>query len=181
MSNLPPGDASQPAGRSEYGRKWRAENAGKVREYNRTYGAGWYAANRDRKREQGRQWYLANRDKQLENTARNRLLRMHGMLPEAWSEMWDAQGGKCYLCQRDLEPGATDIEHDRRCCGQSASCRWCRRGLACHSCNVIAGFSGDDPARLVLIAANLRVAMQGVAGRLTDKPVQGQLFSEDQP
>jgi Recombination endonuclease VII len=159
---------------AEAKRRYAAENPEKVREYRRS----WYAGNREKKREAGRQWYRANRERQLKNTHESRLLRRHGMLPGERAVMWDAQEGKCYLCTKPMDPASSDLDHDHRCCGQGESCRWCRRGLACHACNVIIGIAEDDPDLLIVIAANLRIALAAATERLTTKPTQEQLFAE---
>ena len=58
--------------------------------------------------------------------------------------MWERQDCRCYNCDRMLgDPrisrhGASEIDHDHRiCAGKKHSCERCRRGLACHDCNVL--------------------------------------------
>jgi hypothetical protein len=55
----------------EYQRKWRAENADKVRESNRK----WRANNRDKVLENGRKWRANNPDKVLESSKKQREIR----------------------------------------------------------------------------------------------------------
>lgn len=67
--------------------------------------------------------------------------------------IWEAQDGCCYRCRELLTdpripvrgmgskgPDGTwtiKIDHDHKICGQGDhSCNRCRRGLACHHCNV---------------------------------------------
>jgi hypothetical protein len=91
------------------------------------------------------------------------------------------QGGRCYLCELPLDqPGrglagqGWHLDHDHRCTrhtqgdGAAArfrSCLVCRRGLAHPRCNLLLGQVGDDPARLMLIAANLAAARDLYAER----------------
>lgn len=96
--------------------------------------------------------------------------RHRGDLVAARQAMWDAQDGKCYLCERELGPERRAIvEHDHRCCPPNRSCDICRRGLACDLCNWLVGQVGDDPDLMVLIAGNLRAAKEAVTARLTMK------------
>lgn len=107
-----------------------------------------------------------------------RLLARHGLSPGAWQALWDAQGGRCYLCTQRLNADEAVIEHDHRCCPQGYSCTACRRGLSCPHCNLIIGLADDDPDRLIAIAANLRVALEIVGARIAARPaVQGDLLA----
>jgi hypothetical protein len=86
--------------------------------------------------------------------------------------MWDAQLGRCYLCREPLNPEKAVIDHDHGCCPENASCSYCRRGLACHACNMLIGLARDDPDRLALIAVNLRAAVTAGLERAVAKPQQ---------
>lgn len=97
-----------------------------------------------------------------------------GMTPEGLVRMIETQQGLCYLC---LGPLPEDrhflaIDHDHRCCPPGNSCPACRRGLTCHSCNVLIGHAKDDPARLRRIAGNLEAAINAAAPRIACKPAQ---------
>lgn len=84
--------------------------------------------------------------------------------------MWEAQDGKCYLCERPLGPGLMAVvEHDHRCCPAGRSCADCRRGLACNRCNRVIAFVYDDADLLERIAANLRPAVEAVTIRLATR------------
>lgn len=131
-------------------RAWRARNPEKTREW------------RERDREKQRVWQTR---------------RVHGMEPEEWAALWDAQDGRCYLCGADLAKAkAVDIDHDHSCCPPSRSCRTCRRGLACHGCNIAIGNAGDDPARLRQMAEALETAKREVAARMANRETVEQLL-----
>lgn len=196
--------AANPEAAREEARAWRAANPEKVRaaqkayrdshpeeirarraadaEANREYQRAYYASRKAAKRAQGQAYYRANREQVLMRTQRSRLARLHGMRPEELVALWNAQQGRCYLCGQPLGvPGSrgTDLDHDHRCCGPAQSCRYCRRGLACHCCNVIVGFAEDDVDRLLRVAENLRAAVDAVTERLKDRPHAATLFDTD--
>ena len=80
---------------------------------------------------------------------------------------WQAQDGRCYLCERPMGPDLMAvIEHDHRCCPNGKSCAICRRGLACERCNWLLGLAGDDPDLLELAARNFRPVSDAVTARL---------------
>jgi len=91
-------------------------------------------------------------------TQEYRSLRKHGLTPEDFAELWKAQDGRCYLCERDLprERKQVHVDHDHTCCPPRNSCDKCRRGLACQGCNTAIGYANDDPDRMEIMAANLR-------------------------
>lgn len=136
----------------ERGREYRERNPGKDREY--------YVKNHDRIREQARQQYDP-----AKKAAEDRKYR-HGIRLDEWEAMWAAQDGCCYLCGDELTPGkGTHIDHDHNCC-KKRSCGACRRGLACHNCNVAIGLAHDDPARLRRMADALERAQAEMAARI---------------
>lgn len=140
---------------------------GQTPEYFRAY----YAANRDRILARQRELAPQKRDRGRIRQQRHR----HGMRPEDWSALRDAQDGRCYLCGDVLVVGETDVDHDHACCGPGRSCPVCRRGLACHQCNIIIGWAQDDPARLRRIADALEIAKREVAERMTNREPAEQL------
>ncbi len=101
----------------------------------------------------------------------------HGMRPEDWATLWDAQQGLCYLCAKELV-GKVVIDHDHDHCPPGASCPTCRRGLTHHDCNTAIGMAGDDPARLRILADALETAQNAYQARkaATTTPVQALLF-----
>ena len=151
----------------------------KQRERYRRY----YAANTEKKREQARRWSAANPEKKLESSRRSRaanpaavrnsfLRSKHGLYPEGWAALWDAQSGRCYLCGDPLpdDRRRVHVDHDHRHCPPRYSCARCRRGLACGICNYVVGLAGDDPARLRRIARNLERAQRRIRALLPDQP-----------
>lgn len=124
-----------------------------------------------------RAYRAANRDRI--NASRDYFVVMlrhrHGMRPEQWIELWNAQGGKCYLCGYEMEEpngtlkrnGGTTavIDHDHSCCPQNKSCSICRRGLAHVACNSAVGLLFDDPARLRRAADAFEAAQLAVQNR----------------
>ncbi len=122
----------------------------------------WAAANPDRRRASKRR-YLENHPGKSRDA---HLWRRHGMRQEEVAEMWEQQGGDCYLCQEPVELDEVHIDHDHRHCPQDYSCRACRRGLVHHTCNVSIGHAGDDPAKLRRWADNLEVAQRAATERI---------------
>jgi hypothetical protein len=151
----------------------------RAREWHKNY----RAQNREKINAQHREWRAQNRDKVREWRERDRekqriwqTKRVHGMEPEDWDALWDAQGGLCYLCGADLATvKVVDIDHDHSCCPPAKSCAVCRRGLACHGCNIAIGNAGDDPGRLRRMADALEAAKREVAERMTDHEAVRQL------
>lgn len=119
----------------------------------------WAAENRERLNALARDWRAANPERERAKQMRFR----HGpLIAVDYPAMWDAQGGCCYLCGRDLAELDVIIEHDHRCCPEGRSCRNCRRGLACKDCNSAIGLAGDDPNRLRRMADALEAAQRRV-------------------
>lgn len=82
---------------------------------------------------------------------------------------WEAQGGRCYLCSRELvfkEERRVHLDHDHRCCKRGNGCSTCQRGLACLACNLLVGYGQDDPERIHLVADNLAAARTLVEQRM---------------
>jgi hypothetical protein len=147
---------------------WMAQ----YREHNRERINAQHRAWRARNREKVREWRERDREKQRVWQTR----RVHGMEPEDWAALWDAQDGLCYLCGADLAEAKTvDIDHDHSCCPPSRSCKICRRGLACHGCNIAIGNAGDDPVRLRRMADALEAAKRKVTARMADRETVMQL------
>ena len=114
----------------------------------------------ERQRAYDRKRYLENRGYYRSGDLFNR----HGMRPEDWAAMWDAQDGLCYLCGEPLvnEDRRVHVDHDHSCCDPQHSCPICRRGLACNHCNNAIGHVRDDVARLRRMADALETAQAAV-------------------
>lgn len=106
------------------------------------------------------------------------LWQKHGMSAGDLARLREEQQGLCYLCGNPLPDDGyfLAIDHDHRCCPPKRSCAYCRRGLTCHSCNLVIGHAKDDPERLRNIAANLEAALAAVSQRIARKPAQAALF-----
>lgn len=186
---------------SEQNRRYREANTEKIREQR----VGHYQANRGKRRERDRQYYAENRDDVLVRVKRyadaNRpqiqeykhryyqvsgakvrqkvLEGSHGRdIAADWAVMWEAQQGRCYLCERDMDPDDAHVEHWHGCAahGPKKSCRYCRRGLAHQNCNLVVGHAADDPSLLRIIADNLERANADIAARQAVMPQHITLF-----
>jgi hypothetical protein len=136
----------------EYHRRWRAENPDKVARIHQRY----RDAHRDDINERHGRWEKDNADTKRAYGLKYR----HGMTLADWDAMWDAQGGRCYLCQEPLagRSRGTHIDHDQSCCPPQRSCASCRRGLAHSGCNRMVGRAKDDPEWFRRFADNLEMA-----------------------
>lgn len=83
-----------------------------------------------------------------------------GITLEDWDRLLVGQSGRCYLCEKPLRGGRTDIhiDHDHACCPGRRSCGKCVRGLACQTCNQGVGQFRDDPQLMRKVADNLEAA-----------------------
>jgi hypothetical protein len=151
--------------RLEGGRCYREANRDVLREKDNRY----YQANREAHLERTNRYHEANREKINERArgkSRERFLQYkHNMHPGEWIALWDAQLGRCYLCGDPLIEGQAKIEHDHNCCPSPYTCWICRRGLACHDCNIAISFAHDDPARLRRMADALEAAQLEISRR----------------
>lgn len=62
--------------------------------------------------------------------------RVYGLPPGLYEAMYQAQGGRCAICQ--IATGKAKrlaVDHDHSCCPGRISCGRCVRGLLCGSCN----------------------------------------------
>jgi hypothetical protein len=79
--------------------------------------------------------------------------RKQGLSLEQWQALFDAQGGRCAVCNEAVE--TLCVDHDHACCPGPRSCGRCVRGLVCHGCNKLLGFAHDEPAILAAAGAYL--------------------------
>lgn len=145
-------------------RAWAAANPERLRELQKR----WTAANPDRVRASQRKYQETHPEKSREA----HLWRKHGLRPDALAEIWNLQGGNCYLCLEPLGLDEAVVDHDHRCCPKDSSCRLCRRGLTHNGCNVSIGHASDNPALLRLWADNLDAAQRLVEERIAVRPEQ---------
>jgi hypothetical protein len=88
-----------------------------------------------------------------------RWLNRHGLRPEDYAKMWEAQDGRCAICREVPGEGQfLHIDHDHH--------TEVRRGLLCPGCNRGLGQFGDDIDRLLAAVAYLQRA-QAQNGILT--------------
>lgn len=105
--------------------KWRDENKGHIKEYNRKY----------RKRNRSAEWLRNKSDYAMQKT--------YGISLDDYDEMLEQQGGVCKICGSDTPSKRTGrffIDH----CHDTGKVR----GLLCMRCNSAIGFLNDDPALL---------------------------------
>ena len=78
------------------------------------------------------------------------LRRAHGISLDEYRDMLAAQGGKCAICGGDEEvKKRLVVDHDH---GSGEV-----RGLLCSHCNLVLGYSRDNPAALWKAAAYLEI------------------------
>ena len=80
--------------------------------------------------------------------------RVYGLLPGEYDKIYEAQGGKCFICQRAT--GRTRklaVDHDHAI-GDGK--REAVRGLLCKPCNRMLGHGRDDPKMFSRAAAYLK-------------------------
>ena len=70
------------------------------------------------------------RREQVRRSKQRSALRKYGLNPEKYNQLYDRQGGRCALCQR--QQAVLCIDHDHK--------RGTVRALLCHPCNRILGF-----------------------------------------
>jgi hypothetical protein len=87
---------------------------------------------------------LRERNKVKKTRSREKhLLGRYGITPEEYRKLYDAQGGKCFICQKAT--GMTRklaVDHDHKI-GEGK--REAIRGLLCDTCNKILGIAEDKP------------------------------------
>lgn len=94
----------------------------------------------------------------------------YGVSPAKYLEMFEAQGGVCFVCKRpELKRASMAVDHDHRCCAGRYSCGKCVRALLCINCNSLEG----------KLAANLELVHQLLAymdlpARVESLPAEGE-------
>ena len=161
----------------KYRERWRRNreaNGEKIREQKRAAWPAYYARHRQELLDYQRDYNIRNADKVRERNKQRRdpdserarnMLRKHGLRPEGWAALYEAQHGRCYLCGEEMSPEEAAIDHDHACCPRNESCAICRRGIAHDLCNSTIGMGGDDPARLRRMADALEAAQKEVEHR----------------
>ena len=70
----------------------------------------------------------------------------YGLTEAQYQALYEAQGGRCYICQRAKGTGRKRlaVDHDHTCCPGDKSCGECVRGLLCATDNQMLGHLRDD-------------------------------------
>ena len=124
--------------KDDYMRQWREKNA----DHRKAYMANWREGHKEHER-QYREHYKLNR----------RWLRRYGLTRETWEAMFDAQGGRCAIC--NYQPKGTSfvdrlvVDHDHET-GRV-------RALLCTHCNRGIGQLHDDPDLLYAASEYLSI------------------------
>ena len=88
----------------------------------------------------------ADPEKRALEQRRSYIKRTYGITVEQYDEMYERQGGKCFICENEE---ATHVDH----CHDSGDVR----ALLCHGCNSAIGLMKEDPD--ILIAGAMYVLM----------------------
>lgn len=88
---------------------------------------------------------------------------LYGLTPDEYDELFEAQGGRCYVCRRaNGRRKRLAVDHDHLLAfihrhPPKHGCKKCCRGLACGWCNrEVLGRLGGNPATYERIATELR-------------------------
>lgn len=84
------------------------------------------------------------------NTARPQRSMSRNEIDAARRAKYDAQGGRCAICQREIDWSRAVLDHDHECCpNPNRRCGRCERGVLCSPCNTGLGMLGEDIDRLL--------------------------------
>lgn len=86
----------------------------------------------------------ARRKGTSESRHETHILSTYNMTKEDYDALYEAQGGRCAVCQ--WATGKTrrlSVDHDHKCCSGKSSCGLCVRGLLCRPCNTLLGRARD--------------------------------------
>lgn len=74
------------------------------------------------------------------------VLKTYGITEQDYWSLYEAQGGRCYICQRATgRAKRLAVDHDHACCPETPACGQCVRALLCRSCNRdVLGHLRDD-------------------------------------
>ena len=125
---------------SERMKAWRDENRERVKEYQKV----WRENNAEHVSKYSKSYMKTYQEKEIvQETIRKRHLKKHySMTPECFNKMWDAQNGKCAICNCDMLPrgrfkASACVDHNHKTNEI--------RGLLCRGCNHGIGNLKDSP------------------------------------
>lgn len=74
--------------------------------------------------------------------------KRHGLTSGQLNELVIEQNYCCAICKIHLENKHWNIDHDHKHCNEKFGCIECVRGVLCRNCNLVLGFSFEDPTIL---------------------------------
>jgi hypothetical protein len=140
-----------------YHRQWRkdSKNQERLRVKARLRATAEPEAHRQRFRtwyyERGGKEHQSQRTQDRTKERHRRLARKYGITPEAYEAMWAAQEGKCLICvtpEEEVRGKRLCVDHDHKT-GKV-------RGLLCHRCNCVLGYSMENINTLLASIVYLR-------------------------
>jgi hypothetical protein len=105
----------------------------------------------------------AEKKRRKKRSAELKVTNLYGLTPDEYDELYRAQGGRCYVCQRASgKAKRLAVDHDHVLAflhghAPGTGCKFCVRGLACGPCNQdVLGRLGGNPATYERIVFELR-------------------------
>lgn len=87
----------------------------------------------------------------------SRVQFVYGLKPGEYEALYEAQGGRCFICRRATgKSKRLAVDHDHSCCSGPTSCGKCVRALVCGPCNSTLRHVRDDIETLRRAAIVLR-------------------------
>jgi hypothetical protein len=98
-----------------------------------------------------------------------RVEKGYGITGEQYAAIYEAQGGKCYVCQRatgKVKALAVDHDHYREGClhAPDVGCVMCVRALLCGPCNQTIGRLGTEALARAIMVITTRPAQAVLEG-----------------
>lgn len=118
-----------------YSRKYYKDPKHKIK--HTKYVKNWYTKNREKMRQYSKE-YWAKPEKKLENR-KSWLKRAYGITPEAYQVLLDSQNGCCAICRgQEINSRRKYLSVDHNHATGKV------RGLLCHHCNALIGYSKEN-------------------------------------
>jgi hypothetical protein len=108
-----------------------------------------------------RKWFSKNRKRDTPEEKKDRRLRdNHGITPEFIKQKIQQQNNRCALCGEPFDHNNFTLrpclDHNHGCCPKNHSCAECRRDIIHQRCNLIIGWTKDNPHLLIKALDYLR-------------------------